>query len=83
MHIAQEEVGCIDQDAAIGCLRCDGEAGEHRGGEGLADGEQLICVSGTAAEGLVGLNQEDLGAGAFEAHDLALRGLSAIQAEVI
>ena len=66
--VAQEEVGGVDQDGT----RSRGfhlKAGEHGGGEGLEDAGLLGGIGGGRTKGLVGLDEEDLGAEALEMHD--------------
>ena len=83
MGVAEEEVGGVDEDGSAGVFGLDLEAAEDGLGEGLADGELLGGVGGGGAEGLVGLDEEDFGAGALEADDAAFGDLAAVEAEVV
>ena len=71
MGVAEEEVGGVDEDGAVGVFGFDLEAVEDGLGEGLADGEDFVGVGGGGAEALVGLDEKDLGAGALEVDELA------------
>ena len=79
----RKKLGGVDEDGSAGVFRLDLEAVEDGLGEGLADGELLGGVSGGGAEGLVGLDEEDFGAGALEADDDAFGDLAAVEAEVV
>jgi hypothetical protein len=81
--VAEEEVGGVDEDGAVGVFGFDFEAEEDGLWEGLADGESFRRVCAGGAELLVGLDEEDLGAGAFEADKLAAGDLAAVEAEVV
>ena len=82
--VADEEVGGVDEDGAAGVFGFDLEAVEDGLGEGLADGEPTSAGScGGGAEEPVGLDQEDLGAGALEVDDFAARDLAAVEAQVV
>src|SRR5271154_971981 len=81
--VAEEEVGGVDEDRSVGVFRFYLEAEEDGLGEGLADGELLGGVDGGGAEALIGLDEQDLGAGALEADDLALGDLAAVEAEIV
>ena len=80
--VAEEEVGGVDEDGG-GVFGLYLEAPQDGDREGLADGELLGSVGGGGAEGLVRLDQEDLGSGALEADDGAFGGLATVEAEVV
>ncbi len=81
--VAEEEVSGVDEDGAVGVFGLDFEAVEDGLGEGLADGELFGGVGGGGAEALVGLDEQDLGAGALEVDELAAGDLAAVEAEVV
>src|ERR1700733_1858902 len=83
VRVAEEEVGGVDEDRSAGVFRFYLEAVQDGLGEGLADSELLGWVGGRGTEALVGLDEQDLGAGALEADVLALGDLAAVEAEIV
>jgi hypothetical protein len=84
VDVVEEVVGRINQDSrAVGAFGLDLEAPEDGGGEGLRDRELLGGVSGAAAEGLVGLDEEHFGTNALEVQDDAFGDLAAVEPEIV
>ncbi len=84
VRVADDEVGGVDQDGgAVGRLRFDVEAGHDGTREGCRHDALLVGVRRTGAEGGVGLDEQQLGAGALEAHDALAAELAAVEAEIV
>ncbi len=83
VDVAQEEVGSVDHDGAVGRLRGHGKSAEHRRWEGLFDRKLLVGVGRRGTEALIRLDQQNLRSDALEVHDQTLRGLAAVKPKVV
>ena len=81
-RVAQEEVGRVDQHAAV-VLGRDGEAPQDRLREGVLDRAPLVGVGGVGAEGVVRLHHQDARADPLELDHPALARLPAIEPDVV
>ena len=79
VHVAQEEVGGIDQQRAAGAFGLDIKSRQHRFGERLAHRQALRGLAGRGAEELVGLHQQHLRTDPVEAHHARIVELAAVQ----
>src|SRR5258708_1270426 len=82
VSVAQEEVGGVDEHAAI-ALGGDGEAPEDGLGEGILHGAAFRGIGAGGAEVFIALHHEDARSDALEGDDLAVAFLSAIEADVV
>lgn len=80
--VADDKGGQVDEDAGA-FFGSHGKAPVDGAGEGVGDGLLFVLVDGGGAEALVGFDQEDFRADAFEAHEAGATDLAAVEADVI
>ena len=82
VHVAQDERGRVDEDAAVG-FGGGLEAPQHRRRERLRHRPPLVGVVAGRAKRVVRLDQQHLLADPLEAHDVRRAELAAIEADVV
>ncbi len=82
VHVAHQEVGGIDEHAAVG-FGANRKAPQHRRGEGFFDRAALIGIGAERAIGVVRLDHQHLRADAPERDDVLRAQLAAVEADVV
>ena len=81
-RVAQEQAGGVDQNTPAG-LCGNGETPKNRTRESVLDSAYLRRIVALCTETVVGLDHQNLGSDAFEAHNPAASVLPAVESDVV